>query len=123
MAIAFVHNLLRRHPACGVLLHRPPRPSLSAASPNPDPDPAVSAPAEEGTEPRMAAGEAGVDVYVEEAADPGESRAVESSLWEVDSLRNHYCPQARTAVLFRRHCHVVGSELRACHRRIRLQGA
>ena len=111
MAIAFVHNLLRRHPACGVLLHRPPRLAPGAASPNPNPDPAASAPAQEGTQPRLAAGEAGVDVYVEEAADPSQSRALESSLWEVDSLRNHYCPQARSAVLLCMHCHAVGSLL------------
>ena len=104
VAIAFVHNLLRRHPACGVLLHRPPRPSPSAASPNPDPDPAASAPAQDGTGPRTAAEEAGVDVYVEEATDPALSRALENSLWEVDSLRNHYCPQARPAVWFQKQC-------------------
>lgn len=99
MAITFVHNLLRRHPACSVLLHRPSRPSTATVSPIPDPDPAASMPAHESAEPRMAAGEAGVDLYVEEAADPARSRALESSLWEVDSLRNHYCPQARTAAL------------------------
>ena len=111
MAIAFVHNLLRRHPACGVLLHRPPRASPSAASPNPDPDPPASAPAQVGAEPRSAVGEAGVDLYVEEAADPAQSRALESSLWEVDSLRNHYCPQARAPLVLCMRCPEMGSFL------------
>ena len=100
MAVAFVHNLLRRHPACGVLLHRPPGPSTAAANPSPDPDPAAGAPAQDGAERRLASGQAGVDLYVEDAADPALSRALETSLWEVDSLRNHYCPQARPALLW-----------------------
>ncbi len=32
--------------------------------------------------------------FAEEA--PAESRAIDSSLWELDSLRNHYCPQVGT---------------------------
>ncbi|KAK9836980.1 hypothetical protein WJX81_004282 [Elliptochloris bilobata] len=91
VSIAFVHNLLRRHPACGVLLHRPPRPAAPA-----DPNPASCAPAGEAD---AAAGPGGgVDVYVEVAPDPALSRAIESSLWELDSLRNHYCPQVAAVV-------------------------
>ena len=37
---------------------------------------------------------AGVDAFVEDEPDPAKARALESSLWEVASLRNHYCPQA-----------------------------
>lgn len=40
-----------------------------------------------------AAGGQGVDVYDENETDPAKSRAVESSLWELAALRNHYCPQ------------------------------
>ena len=39
----------------------------------------------------------GVDPYNPGEDDPGRSRAIESSLWEVESLRNHYCPQVCTA--------------------------
>ena len=35
----------------------------------------------------------GEDVFLEDESDPAKSRALESSLWEVASLRNHYCPQ------------------------------
>lgn len=35
----------------------------------------------------------GTDVYDAAEDDPGKSRAIESSLWEIESLRNHYCPQ------------------------------
>ena len=32
----------------------------------------------------------GEDVYMEDCEDPAESRGIESSLWEVDTLRSHY---------------------------------
>lgn len=37
----------------------------------------------------------GVDVYDPSEPDPAKSRAVESSLWELEALRNHYSPQVR----------------------------
>jgi hypothetical protein len=37
----------------------------------------------------------GEDPYLEDEGDPAQSRAVESSLWEMETLRNHYCPQVR----------------------------
>lgn len=30
------------------------------------------------------------DVFDDEVADPAESRAIESSLWEVETLKRHY---------------------------------
>jgi U3 small nucleolar RNA-associated protein 19 len=104
IAVAFVHNLLRRHPACCVLLHRP--------TPRQAPDQATaSAPTEngEGFQEPSSAGPSegqqdsnaapGHDPYLPEEEDPAESRAIESSLWEMDSLRNHYAPQVRRAAL------------------------
>ena len=173
-AIAFMHNLLRRHPACTVLLHRPPSTASVAQDPSGDStehinaasarqdapaalmpeQPAASCwgmnPAEgkaaekrrkaleqDGMQPgsdsggqrhsgapsesahalcngtsAAEAGEqgvqaqssvpgpqqmtAGVDVYSVAEDDPAKSRAVESSLWEIEALRNHYCPQVST---------------------------
>ena len=40
----------------------------------------------------------GVDPYNAAEDNPGQSRAIESSLWEVESLRNHYCPQVCAAL-------------------------
>ncbi|KAG2424155.1 hypothetical protein HXX76_014688 [Chlamydomonas incerta] len=77
VAIAFIHNLVRRHPALAVMLHSP------------------QAAAGGGGGGKGQAG-AGVDVYDEAEPDPAKSRAVESSLWEVEALRNHYCPQVST---------------------------
>ena len=71
MAIAFIHNLIRRHPTCMVLLDNP------ASSAGDD------------------ASSRGLDVFDETEEDPSKTRAVESSLWELYCLRNHYCPQVR----------------------------
>eukprot|EP00983_Pelagomonas_calceolata_P051047 1142239-Pelagomonas_calceolata.AAC.2 len=37
--------------------------------------------------------ELGSDPYDPQEEDPAKTRAVESSLWELQALRNHYCPQ------------------------------
>lgn len=134
IAIAFVHNVLRRHPSCNVLLHKPEAaaataPATSAAQAsngvaavaNGSAD-AVTA-AQNGHEERdsgavslsnghlgdqhrrapdeqrlddAAVQASGQDPYQFAEEDPAESRAIESSLWELDSLRNHYCPQVCT---------------------------
>ena len=67
LAIGFAHNLLRRHPGCLVLVQR--------ARPAPG-----------------AAGAAGADPFMPDEADPARCRALESSLWELDALRQHYAP-------------------------------
>ena len=66
--VAFVHNLLRRHPGCAVLVHREGK--NGAPAPLFDEDP-----------------------FVEDEDDPSECRALESSLWEMETLRSHYFPQ------------------------------
>mmetsp|Transcript_8253 Transcript_8253/g.24903 ORF Transcript_8253/g.24903 Transcript_8253/m.24903 type:complete len:158 (-) Transcript_8253:592-1065(-) len=71
IAVAFIHNLIRRHPSCMVLLDRAPGAAADSAE----------------------ASGAGEDVFDEHEQDPSKCRAVESSLWEVLRLRNHYCPQ------------------------------
>lgn len=69
VCLAFVHNLLRRHPACIALIDR---------------QSAGEGEAEEAS---------GRDPYRESETDPAKSQAVDSSLWEVKSLCNHYYPQ------------------------------
>nr|XP_012635186.1 nucleolar complex protein 4 homolog [Microcebus murinus] len=67
MVLPFICNLLRRHPACRVLVHRPGGPELDA-----DPfDPAED--------------------------DPAKSRALESCLWELQALQRHYHPEVSRA--------------------------
>lgn len=68
IAIAFIHNIIRRHPSCVQILNRP-------------------------ESMRAGGGSAevwqGVDVYDEREEDPAESRALESSMWEISVFRNH----------------------------------
>ncbi|XP_062038420.1 nucleolar complex protein 4 homolog isoform X1 [Lepus europaeus] len=67
MVLPFICNLLRRHPACRVLVHRPSGPELDA------------------------------DPYDPTEADPAKSRALESSLWELQTLQQHYHPEVSRA--------------------------
>ncbi|NWR49797.1 NOC4L protein, partial [Regulus satrapa] len=68
MIIPFICNLFRRHPACRVLVHRPEGPADMSEDP-----------------------------YVMEEEEPSKSRALESSLWEIQSLQNHYHPDVAKA--------------------------
>lgn len=70
--LAIVHNLLRRNPSIRCLQNRP-NPTVAGLS---------------------------TDVFVESERDLTETRALESSLWEVKSLTSHYCP--RVAILAKR---------------------
>ncbi|XP_072271810.1 nucleolar complex protein 4 homolog [Pyxicephalus adspersus] len=63
MIIPFICNLIRRHPACRPLIHRPTAP-----------------------------GELASDPYIMEEKDPAKCQALESSLWELEALQNHYYP-------------------------------
>ena len=104
VAAAFVHNLLRRHPACNVLLHRPspraaqqpPQNGAAAAPAMASGDALEDEPIANGDE--LAAQQevgpaAGEDPYLAEEVDPAETCATESSLWEIATLRNHYAPE------------------------------
>ena len=64
VSVRFIYNLLKRHPSCKVLIHRP-------------------------TDDAM---DKGNDPFVECEADPAKANALESSLWEVQSLLQHYHP-------------------------------
>uniref|UniRef100_A0A8B9CFI4 Nucleolar complex associated 4 homolog n=1 Tax=Anser brachyrhynchus TaxID=132585 RepID=A0A8B9CFI4_9AVES len=68
MVIPFICNLFRRHPACKVLVHRPNGPADLSEDP-----------------------------YIMEQEEPSESRALESSLWELQALQNHYYPDVAQA--------------------------
>eukprot|EP00775_Hariotina_reticulata_P011229 gene11229-11378_t len=84
LALGFMHNIIRRHPACMVMLHKPLQQQPATGD---------DADSGESSKASAAAVGSGLDVYDEAEADPAKSRAVESSLWELAALRNHYCPQ------------------------------
>lgn len=76
IAIAIVHNLARRHPACSVLLHRK---CLPASAKGLD------------------------DPFDANDSNPATCRAIESSLWEATALQKHYTPEvARFASVLER---------------------
>ncbi|XP_039627964.1 nucleolar complex protein 4 homolog [Polypterus senegalus] len=66
MVIPFIYNLIRRHPSCRVLLHRPTAGSCE-------------------------------DPYLMEEKNPTDCHALESSLWELQTLQKHYHPAVAKA--------------------------
>uniref|UniRef100_A0A8C8S584 Nucleolar complex associated 4 homolog n=1 Tax=Pelusios castaneus TaxID=367368 RepID=A0A8C8S584_9SAUR len=68
MVIPFICNLFRRHPACKILVHRPGGPEDLSEDP-----------------------------YIMDEEEPSESRALESSLWELQTLQSHYHPDVAQA--------------------------
>ena len=42
----------------------------------------------------------GNDIFVFEETDPAKSKAIDSSLWELDILTKHYCPSVARYVIF-----------------------
>ena len=56
----------------------------------------------------------GVDPYDANEEDPAKSKAVESSLWELQALRNHYCPQVGCEEWTRGMWSCAGACVRVC---------
>ncbi|XP_037548637.1 nucleolar complex protein 4 homolog [Nematolebias whitei] len=71
IVLPFIYNLIRRHPSCRVLIHKP------STEDEPLEDP-----------------------YVMDEEDPAQCRALESSLWEIKTLQKHYHPDVvKTATM------------------------
>ncbi|KAJ1921246.1 Maturation and nuclear export of 40S ribosomal subunits interacting protein [Mycoemilia scoparia] len=71
--IPFIYNLLKSHPTCMVLIHK-----LSQDSPA-----STESPFDLPSKPF-------VDPYDEDEKDPAKCKAIDSSLWEIETLQNHY---------------------------------
>ncbi|XP_025089241.1 nucleolar complex protein 4 homolog B-like [Pomacea canaliculata] len=67
LSIVLVRNLIVRHPNCSVLLHNP-----ACTEPLADP-------------------------FIEDESDPAKTHALESSLWEIQTLQNHFSPEVALA--------------------------
>jgi U3 small nucleolar RNA-associated protein 19 len=74
IVVPFVYNLLKRHPSCTFMVHR-------------------EGSAEEREEWRK---EGLTDVFEEREEDPMKTRAIESSLWEIEMLMAHWHPNVGT---------------------------
>ncbi|KAI5434528.1 Maturation and nuclear export of 40S ribosomal subunits interacting protein, variant 2 [Lathyrus oleraceus] len=85
---ALVHNILRRHPSINCLVHREDDDEDSDQRTD-----EVTASnldnAETGSKPLQ---KSGIDYFNIEETDPMKSGAMRSSLWEIDTVRHHYCP-------------------------------
>ncbi|RKP12083.1 nucleolar complex protein, partial [Piptocephalis cylindrospora] len=71
LTLPLVYNLLKRHPSCMVLIHR--------ATPDAQDDPSPSA-------------KIVTDPFDMDQVEPSKCKAIDSSLWELHSLRHHYHP-------------------------------
>nr|POF26384.1 uncharacterized protein CFP56_22533 [Quercus suber] len=77
--IPWVYNMLKQHPACTFMLHRTPHPAHAIYASHPD------------------YAEAGMhDPFSMTEPDPMLTNAIESSLWELETLRSHYHPNVAT---------------------------
>ncbi|XP_046870824.1 nucleolar complex protein 4 homolog [Hypomesus transpacificus] len=70
MLLPFICNLIRRHPACRVLIHRPSAVDVACDDP-----------------------------YLMEEEDPAQCHALDSSLWEFQTLQKHYHPDVAKAAM------------------------
>ncbi|KAG9156655.1 hypothetical protein Leryth_006637 [Lithospermum erythrorhizon] len=89
--IALIHNLLRRHPSINCLVHQDHVETSEYDSERKEDSLAVATSAN--TRDRV-----GVDHFDNEQSDPRETKAMLSSLWEIDTLRHHYCPPVSSFV-------------------------
>ncbi|KAK8656485.1 hypothetical protein V6N13_098434 [Hibiscus sabdariffa] len=90
--IALIHNLLRRHPSINCLVHKE----------DDDERPKDKSKAEDIADKANDSGSderPGIDRFNSEESNPMKSNAMRSSLWEIDTLRHHYCPPVSRFVL------------------------
>lgn len=77
--VPWTYNMLKSHPTCSFMLHRNPHPAHAIFSQNPDFE------------------ASGMDdIFDPEESDPMLTNAIESSLWELETLRSHYHPNVAT---------------------------
>ncbi|XP_059647363.1 protein NUCLEOLAR COMPLEX ASSOCIATED 4 [Cornus florida] len=95
--IALIHNILRRHPSINFLVHQD---GVGAAADDSGAGEEHGDGAEDScTNVEMAIKMPGVDHFNNEESDPVKSNAMRSSLWEIDTLRHHYCPPVSRFIL------------------------
>lgn len=92
--VALIYNLLRRHPSINCLVHRE---DDEAAKDETGADKSREDDARTATD--ISVRKLGIDHFNDEERDPKKSRAMRSSVWEIDTLRHHYCPPVSRFVL------------------------
>ncbi|XP_021713646.1 nucleolar complex protein 4 homolog B-like [Chenopodium quinoa] len=96
--IALVHNLLRRHPSINCLVHGETGEDIKDGDKKSEQE-RVNSDGNASVDSDVAGGKQGVDLFNNEESDPLRSKAMRSSLWEIDTLRHHYCPPVSRFVL------------------------
>ncbi|CAF2038246.1 protein NUCLEOLAR COMPLEX ASSOCIATED 4 [Brassica napus] len=81
---ALIYNLLRRHPTINHLVHQEPVENANEANSEAEEDNESSRPK---TNKKL-----GIDYFNNQETDLKKTGAMRSSLWEIDTLRHHYCP-------------------------------
>ncbi|KAL6217918.1 hypothetical protein ACLB2K_011135 [Fragaria x ananassa] len=101
VVIALIHNLLRRHPSINCLVNRVQQGDQDTVKV--DPEAEVSTPDGADANVTDAADQSlrkpVIDPFDNEQSDPKKSNAMRSSLWEIDTLRHHYCPHVARFVV------------------------
>jgi U3 small nucleolar RNA-associated protein 19 len=95
VALATVHNILRRHPACCVLLHR--RGGADAGGGEGKEGGCVWGVERGAVHAAPSPSLLDTDPYDAAASDPATANALASSLWEVAHLARHWCPAVAAA--------------------------
>ncbi|KAK4398178.1 protein NUCLEOLAR COMPLEX ASSOCIATED 4 [Sesamum angolense] len=95
--IALVHNLLQRHPSINCLVHWEGGTGTTTETSDEEKDSFDNA--EDCSVNRDLFEKAGVDHFNNEESDPKNTNSMRSSLWEIDTLRHHYCPPVSRFVL------------------------
>ncbi|KZV37889.1 nucleolar complex protein 4B-like [Dorcoceras hygrometricum] len=95
--VALVHNLLQRHPSINCLINR--EGDTGTGRGNFEEENESLQNAEKCSDPELFDRKGGFDHFKNEECDPKETNALRSSLWEIDNLRNHYCPPVSRFVL------------------------
>ncbi|KAF8410639.1 hypothetical protein HHK36_003171 [Tetracentron sinense] len=96
--IALIHNLLRRHPSINFLVHRLDEDETDRDASSREEGFGENA-KESGSGPDISNRKPGIDNFNCEESDPAKSNAMRSSLWEIDTLRHHYCPAVSRFVM------------------------
>ncbi|GMI83787.1 EMBRYO DEFECTIVE 2762, NucleOlar Complex associated 4 [Hibiscus trionum] len=90
--IALIHNLLRRHPSINCLVHK--EDGDEHPEDNSKAEDIANKANDSGSDKRP-----GIDHFKSEESNPMKCNAMRSSLWEIDTLRHHYCPPVSRFVL------------------------
>ncbi|XP_028550319.1 nucleolar complex protein 4 homolog isoform X2 [Dendrobium catenatum] len=89
--IALIHNLLRRHPSINFLVQQQVD-DLVNGDASAEGDDFEEYVMKSNADPAVQSMKHCIDPFNNEEANPLKSNAMRSSLWEIDTLRHHYCP-------------------------------